>query len=304
MAVEIQVRRGTAAAWESANPIPLSGEPCYEIDTNTLKFGDGVTNYLDLPAYGGGGDIETVNGLPGPNPVLDSTSVGAVSSRQGGGEVIHTFIGLDGTVQDLDLEQGNVQHCAATTGDYTLDKPIGMQSGRASVFTLIIDTTTTGHTPTFFADITWPLGAPDIVWTGGTRQIFQIATYDGTNFNGYHLTPDPRRDQVAWTAPNPIIVTTVGERLHNLSGKTWTLHRVHGAVKVAPSGGPLVVDLHKDGGASVLSTKVSIAAGEFDAEGVVSDSEWLDGSYMEPMVDSFSTPGSGLVLVLVYSEAA
>lgn len=54
----IQVRRGTAAAWTSANPILLLGEMGLETDTRKLKAGDGVTAWnslLYISASGGGG---------------------------------------------------------------------------------------------------------------------------------------------------------------------------------------------------------------------------------------------------------
>lgn len=55
----IQLRRGTAAAWEAANPVLASGEQGYETDTRRLKIGDGTTAYNDLP-YSVGGPIDVV----------------------------------------------------------------------------------------------------------------------------------------------------------------------------------------------------------------------------------------------------
>lgn len=53
----IQVRRGTAAQWTTANPVLLAGECGFESDTNKIKIGDGATawtalNYLFLDATG------------------------------------------------------------------------------------------------------------------------------------------------------------------------------------------------------------------------------------------------------------
>lgn len=45
---KIQVRKGTAAQWTSANPVLLSGEIGYETDTLKLKFGDGTTAWTSL----------------------------------------------------------------------------------------------------------------------------------------------------------------------------------------------------------------------------------------------------------------
>lgn len=45
----IKLRRGTAAAWTSANPVLASGEPGYETDTGSIKVGDGTTAWAALP---------------------------------------------------------------------------------------------------------------------------------------------------------------------------------------------------------------------------------------------------------------
>ncbi len=49
----IQIRRGTAAAWTSANPTLAAGELGFETDTGKFKIGDGSTAWTSL-AYRGG----------------------------------------------------------------------------------------------------------------------------------------------------------------------------------------------------------------------------------------------------------
>jgi hypothetical protein len=49
VAVQIQLRHGTAAAWAVANPLLAIGETGIETDTNKFKFGDGVTLWNALP---------------------------------------------------------------------------------------------------------------------------------------------------------------------------------------------------------------------------------------------------------------
>ena len=48
MAVQIQLRRGTASAWTSANPTLAVGELAIETDTDKYKIGDGSTAWTSL----------------------------------------------------------------------------------------------------------------------------------------------------------------------------------------------------------------------------------------------------------------
>ena len=49
MAVNILIRRGTAAEWTASNPILLEAEVGLETDTKKLKVGDGLTVWASLP---------------------------------------------------------------------------------------------------------------------------------------------------------------------------------------------------------------------------------------------------------------
>lgn len=49
MANRIQLRRGTAAQWTTANPVLAQGEPGIESDTGKQKFGNGVAVWSALP---------------------------------------------------------------------------------------------------------------------------------------------------------------------------------------------------------------------------------------------------------------
>lgn len=60
MAVRIQLRRGTAAAWTSADPVLLPGEIGLETDTQLYKIGDGATAWSAL-GYARLRDIDSID---------------------------------------------------------------------------------------------------------------------------------------------------------------------------------------------------------------------------------------------------
>lgn len=64
MAVQIQLRRGTASEWTSANPILAQGEFGYESDTTKFKVGDGTASWTELSYAAGasGGSSASVSG--------------------------------------------------------------------------------------------------------------------------------------------------------------------------------------------------------------------------------------------------
>lgn len=47
--MRIQLRRGTTAEWETyKDVVPTAGEPCFDLELNTLKIGDGTHKYSEL----------------------------------------------------------------------------------------------------------------------------------------------------------------------------------------------------------------------------------------------------------------
>lgn len=68
------LRRGTTAAWESANPILQYGEPGYEKDTGKLKIGDGIHPWNELPYLTGSGDPADIN-VDNKSIVINDTQI-------------------------------------------------------------------------------------------------------------------------------------------------------------------------------------------------------------------------------------
>lgn len=56
--MRIQLRRATTAEWEANKTVvPAAGEPCFDLELNTLKIGDGVKTYEQLDVIGGSGSV-------------------------------------------------------------------------------------------------------------------------------------------------------------------------------------------------------------------------------------------------------
>ena len=65
MATRIQLRRGTAAQWTSANPVLAAGEIGTETDTGKLKVGDGTSTWSALAYIQGEGSSSSWGSLTG-----------------------------------------------------------------------------------------------------------------------------------------------------------------------------------------------------------------------------------------------
>jgi hypothetical protein len=51
VAKRVQLRHDTAVNWTTANPKLLAGELAIETDTNRMKIGDGINNWITLPYF-------------------------------------------------------------------------------------------------------------------------------------------------------------------------------------------------------------------------------------------------------------
>ena len=60
MAAVIQVKRGSASSWTSANTVLAAGEIGFETDTKKMKVGDGSTAWTSLAYTVTDGDISGV----------------------------------------------------------------------------------------------------------------------------------------------------------------------------------------------------------------------------------------------------
>lgn len=116
----IQLRRGTAAQWTSADPVLASGEAGYETDTNKFKIGDGSTIWSLLSYFSG--DIEGTavlsTGEVGGTKFLREDGDGTCSWQTvaAGGDVSSSIgVAVDGDVAIFDSTTGKLIKAATTT---------------------------------------------------------------------------------------------------------------------------------------------------------------------------------------------
>jgi hypothetical protein len=104
MALQIQLRRGTASEWSSANPVLAEGELGVEKDTGKFKLGDGSSQWNSL-LYSSGipGDAATV--------AAGTTTTGAAGSSA---SVVNSGNQFD-AILDFTIPQG-IQGVQGATG--------------------------------------------------------------------------------------------------------------------------------------------------------------------------------------------
>lgn len=152
MALKIQLRRGTAAEWTSANPVLMQGEMGVETDTLKVKLGNGTTAWTSLPyftqgAKGDKGDTGAT-GATGPQgskgdigdtgPANELT-VGTVTTGAPGTDAVVTITG-DAPNQTISftIPEGiqGIQGIQGEKGDTGLGVPEGGTEGQIIVRTI------------------------------------------------------------------------------------------------------------------------------------------------------------------------
>jgi hypothetical protein len=153
---QIQIRRGTASQWTSANPTLAAGEWGYETDTNKAKIGDGATAWNSL-AYIITGSAGTV------------TSITAGTGLSGGAITTSGTIAIDSTVATLTGTQTftNKTLTTPTLTDPKINLAFNAQTGASYTFVLtdngkvVTMSNGSGNTITIppITDVSWPVGA-------------------------------------------------------------------------------------------------------------------------------------------------
>ena len=157
--VRIQVRRGTASEWTSANPILASGELGVESDTNLFKFGNGSTAWTSLD-YANNSDV-----------AISEISQDAINTA------LTMGAGLQKTYDD-----------GANTITITVDSTIATKTYADDAVTAHQNDTTSVHGITNTADLVYLIGAQtlsektlsDVVLSGTPTAPTQAANDNST----------------------------------------------------------------------------------------------------------------------------
>ena len=129
----IQIRRGTASQWTSANPTLSAGEFGFETDTNKAKIGDGSTGWTLLSYFGGSGDVTLTGTQTLTNKTLTAPIITLATNAQ---SASYTLVLTDaGDIVEMNVASGN-----------TLTVPLNSSVAFAVGTTITILQTNTGQT--------------------------------------------------------------------------------------------------------------------------------------------------------------
>lgn len=190
------IRNAAEQDWTGANVIPDKGELVYASDVNTLKIGDGITDYVNLPAISGGGSSGTTDYTNLINkPQIDGvTLVGNKTAADLGFATVAT----SGSYTDLiDKPEPTI---STTTGTVALADNTIFNGDELSTLTI---TNPTSPTVDFSCQVNFTSGATpttvtasNIVWVGdnvsetvgfvprANCRYTVMFMYDGSNIRG------------------------------------------------------------------------------------------------------------------------
>jgi hypothetical protein len=261
MAVKIQLRRGTASEWTSANPVLMQGEMGVETDTLKVKIGNGSTVWASLPYFTQGvqgiqgeqGDqgIQGEQGEQGPvgevGPIgpANELTVGTVTTGAAGSDAVVTISGdAPDQVISFTIPQG-IQGVQGLTG---VGIPDGGDPGQIVVRT-VDGTEWTDLPPSSLAaqedvNITSPVNKQVLKYDGtewvnatasGGVTVSEGEPVDASQGDGWFYAADGTQfvryddgDSVQWVQPNAVVSGEVSpgyriaETLYFTSSGTFT----------------------------------------------------------------------------------
>jgi len=153
---QIQIRRGTAAQWTSANPILASGEFGYETDTGKFKIGDGSTAWNSLAILNGvtasSTDTFTNKTINGSNNTLSNIANASLTNSaitiNGTAVSLGGSISLPGDIEGVTAGTGLTGGGTSGTVTIALSTPVSAANGGTGISSLGTGVATWLGTPT------------------------------------------------------------------------------------------------------------------------------------------------------------
>jgi hypothetical protein len=250
MAVQLQLRRGSAAQWTAANTLLAQGELGLETDTGKLKIGDGSTVWTSLAYYtAGSAAVTSVNGFTG-TVVLTASDISGLGTiaTQAANNVTITGGSITG-ITDLAVADGGTGASTASAARTNLGLVIGTDvlapNGSAASLTSFptFNQNTTGTASNVTGTVAVANGGTGATTASGART--NLGLVIGTDVlsptgSAANLTSFPTFNQnTTGTASNvtgTVAVANGGTGATTASGARTNLGLVIGTDVLAPNG--------------------------------------------------------------------
>ena len=303
MAVQIQIRRGTAAAWTSANPTLAAGEFAVETDTDYYKIGDGSTAWTSL-------GYSSLPSTAISNTVVDAK--GDIIAATADNTVAKLTVGSNGQVltaasgQSTGLQWQTMAHTAITVADTT----------DTSCSVALFESATGDLEPKTDGGITYNAGTGVLTATGFAGPLTGAVT--GNASTATALATARTIGGVSFDGTANVAVTSaltfskVGD-LTVAAGKgrlkvpmAITIVDVTATCNTAPTGAAALFDVNK-GGTTIFSTqgnRPTVAAGSQDGSAATPDvTAVAAGDVLTVDIDQIgsSTVGADATVVIRYT---
>jgi hypothetical protein len=189
----MQIRRGTASAWTSANPVLAEGEWGFETDTGKVKVGNGSTAWTSLSYFGNVGTV---------------TSITAGTGLSGGAITGSGTIAIDSTVATLTGTQTLTNKTLTTPVISSISNSgtVTLPTGSVTLASLTGTETFTNKTLTD-AKVNLAFDAETASYTAVLANNSQVVTMDNSSANTFSI---PTNASVAFPIGTQINVLQIG----------------------------------------------------------------------------------------------
>lgn len=190
MPYRILLRRDYLENWNYNNPVLMTGEPGYEIDTERIKIGDGQSPWTALPYYSGiTGATGADSTVPGPTGSIGITGPTGSTGPTGANSTVPGPTGSSGATGATG-PQGSTGP-AGPTGQQGPTGPTGQQgpTGQGVTYKSYVALLSQGATGAPVATILENTLGESITWTRWNAGVYYATITTDDFLNAYCVTP-------------------------------------------------------------------------------------------------------------------